>query len=104
MVVVLTEISPYLLENYILTIFPFMEKQLGRGVFYAIMGSFCFGDEMGGMGVTAGILMIVAGLGTIIAFSMEKEVRVETSIKMTGLHQPFDKPFGVENYVPPSEV
>ena len=81
-----------------------MEKQLGRGVFYAIMGSFCFGDEMGGVGVTAGVLMIVAGLGTIVSFSMDKEVRVDTSMKMTGLNQPFEKPFMMDNYEPPSEV
>jgi len=36
MVILLTEFSPYIFENFILKVFPFLEVHAGRGVFYTM--------------------------------------------------------------------
>ncbi|CAG9324095.1 unnamed protein product [Blepharisma stoltei] len=64
-IVVAGEISPYILENYILQIFPFLSQTLGKGVFYIMISTFCFGSEMSGIGIAAGITFLISGIATI---------------------------------------
>ena len=58
-----------MLENYILQVFPFMSQMIGRGVFYVIVATFCFGKEMGGLGIFGGVMMLVSGVLTIILYT-----------------------------------
>ena len=51
------EISPYLLENFIKILFPFLDDLYTRGYLYLIMGSFCLGGQ--------GIVVTLAGISLI---------------------------------------
>lgn len=65
-IIILTEISPYILGNYLVGLFPFLDKPASRGVFYSLLGTFCFGDEMGSFGLMTGICVIIAGVLNIL--------------------------------------
>ena len=67
----LINISPYILENYIMKVFPFLSQSLGRAGLYVIVSSFCFGSELGILGKFNGFSMLVcAGLAVYVyAFS-----------------------------------
>jgi hypothetical protein len=70
MIIGLTEVSPYTLENFILIVFPFLKGHIGRGVFYGIVGTFCFGEEMNRIGKIAGAVMLISGIATIVYFGI----------------------------------
>jgi len=46
-----------------------MSQMIGRGVFYVIVATFCFGKEMGGLGIFGGVMMLVSGVLTIILYT-----------------------------------
>ena len=42
LIIVFTEFSPYILENFLITAFPFLDSLNGKGLFYVIIGTFLF--------------------------------------------------------------
>lgn len=93
-VMVGAEISPYLLENYLSLVFPFLCQRMGKGMFYIILGTFCFGEEMGLIGIISGAMMLVAGILTVVFSCM---VPQESSAKMDIFHE-------TPGYKPPEQV
>ena len=69
-VIGLTEVSPYTLENFILIVFPFVKGHIGRGIFYGIVATFCFGEEMGIFGKIGGCLMMISAIATVAYFAI----------------------------------
>ncbi len=73
----LTEFSPYIFENFILNVFPFLEVHSGRGIFYtmyssllimASLGSFCLDPDMGEVMKYSGIVLMFCGILYVISF------------------------------------
>ncbi|CAI2376926.1 unnamed protein product [Moneuplotes crassus] len=67
-VIILSEFSPSIFENYILKCFPFLQYHSGRGIFYMILGTFCLDSVMGYLVFLAGIGLVACGILYIIAF------------------------------------
>jgi hypothetical protein len=61
LIVLLLNVSPFVLDNYIIKVFPFLHSYLGRALFYVALSSLCFGEEMGWFGKINGITLIVSG-------------------------------------------
>ena len=93
MLIVVSEVSPYLLENYIVILFPFLLLEIGKGVFYIILGTFCFGEEMGNVGILAGALILIGGVFTIGFKCMDKKREEESIDVMQEMPQ---------GYIPPN--
>lgn len=66
--ILLTEFSPYIFENFILTVFPFLERHSGRGVFYSILGSMCLDPDMGIVMQASGFALMIGGVCYVVAF------------------------------------
>ena len=86
-IIILTELSPYILGNYLVALFPFLDKPAARGVFYALLGTFCFGEEMGSFGLATGVCVIMAGVLNIIfsKFSTKPKTQAPRNIGMSSL-------------------
>lgn len=62
-IIIVTEFSPLILEDYLINFFPFLGTIKGKAVFYAILGTFCFDPYMNFFGHVSGILLFaVSGL------------------------------------------
>ena len=56
----LLNVSPFVLETYLIRVFPYLNGYLGRAIFYLAICSLCFGEEMGLFGKINGITMIIS--------------------------------------------
>ena len=66
MIIVFTEFSPYILENFLVTAFPFLDSLNGKGIFYIIVASFLFDTTLNKLCFISGGLLAIAGLGWIV--------------------------------------
>ena len=65
-IILCTEFSPYILENFLITAFPFLDSTNGKGVFYLILSSFLFDSTLNLLCNLSGYLLLVAGIGWIV--------------------------------------
>lgn len=86
-IIILTELSPYILGNYLVALFPFLDKPAARGVFYALLGTFCFGDEMGSFGLMTGVCVIMAGVLNILfsKFTTKPQAQLPRTVGLSSL-------------------
>ena len=62
-VMIVTEFSPLILEDYLINFFPFLGTIKGKAVFYGILGTFCFDPEYNLTGRISGYLCLtICGL------------------------------------------
>ncbi|CAG9334903.1 unnamed protein product [Blepharisma stoltei] len=79
LIIICAEVSPYISGNYIARFFPFIESQLGKSLFMAVLASFCFGYEMGEYGFATGVLLFVsAALGVAISAVSRRSAQRES--------------------------
>ncbi len=57
-IVIVTEFSPLILEDYLINFLPFLGTIKGKAVFYGILGTFCFDPDFNFFGHVAGGLCV----------------------------------------------
>ena len=71
LIIIFTEFSPYILENFLVTAFPFLDSMNGKGIFYIILGTFLFDPTLNWLCYMSGELLLGAGLGWIVHSCLE---------------------------------
>ena len=61
---------------------------MGKGAFYIILGTFCFGVEKGYTGIVSGVLLIVGGLGTMALSKISHPPAMATTQEMPSAYVP----------------
>lgn len=62
----ISEFSPYILHNYLLSLFPFLTNYTGRGLIYISIGIIYITPEVGFHSNVAGFIFLVVGLLCIL--------------------------------------
>ena len=57
-IMIVTEFSPLILEDFLINFFPFLGNIKGKAIFYGILGTFCFDPTFNFLGHIAGIFCV----------------------------------------------
>ena len=87
LVIVLTEFSPLVREEYLFMVFPFLSSNYGKSFFYLIIGTFCFDSQLSNFAMCGGVALISAAI-LWIALQARDDFRQEKEIKRDFQHPP----------------
>ena len=72
------EFSPYILNNYLIYLFPFLSKYLGRGLVYIIVGLAMISPELNNILNLGGYALIIIGLLCLyMNWLLSKKIKIE---------------------------
>jgi hypothetical protein len=72
-------------------LFPFLTKELSKGVFLIILSLLCYGKEMGFIGIWSGVVLISSGISNIFIYlntHRPKEFKAEPIFFEKTLYEP----------------
>jgi hypothetical protein len=61
-VVIATEFSPFLFENYVIDVFPFLKQRYGKPLFYMVVGSFMLDPRLQFLANVTGYAIMICGV------------------------------------------
>ena len=92
-IVILTEFSPLILEDYLINFLPFLGTVRGKACFYAILGTFCFDPTFNFFGhVAGGLLFTVSALWLLYDWVYYAQPRSKVTSGFQGYYQAQQKP------------